>query len=79
MIRPLRVIMPLYNEEIYFIARADTRVVLGEVAREEMARSAEVVARLVDSEEPAYGVSTGFGSLANVTIPAERRASRRRR
>ena len=24
MIRPLRVIMPLYNEEIYFIARADS-------------------------------------------------------
>ena len=24
MIRPLRVIMPLYNEEIYFIVRADS-------------------------------------------------------
>src|SRR5258706_3519126 len=24
MIRPLRVVMPLYNEEIYFIARADS-------------------------------------------------------
>ena len=26
MIRPLRVIMPLYNEEIYFIARADSKL-----------------------------------------------------
>ena len=25
------------------------------------------------ADEPAYGVSTGFGSLANVAIPAERR------
>jgi histidine ammonia-lyase len=38
-----------------------------------MERSAEVVARLVGADEPAYGVSTGFGSLANVTIPDERR------
>jgi histidine ammonia-lyase len=32
-----------------------------------------VVASLAESEEPAYGVSTGFGSLATVRIPAERR------
>ena len=38
-----------------------------------MERSAAVVAALVDSEEPVYGVSTGFGSLATVRIPAERR------
>src|ERR671930_367500 len=31
------------------------------------------VARLAASDEPAYGVSTGFGSLASVAIPAERR------
>jgi histidine ammonia-lyase len=31
------------------------------------------VAGLADRTEPAYGVSTGFGSLANVTIPVERR------
>jgi histidine ammonia-lyase len=59
--------------DVIAVARAGARVVLAEEAREEMTRSADVVARLVDSEEPAYGVSTGFGSLANVTIPAERR------
>ena len=26
MIRPLRVVMPLYNEEIYFIVRADSEL-----------------------------------------------------
>jgi histidine ammonia-lyase len=38
-----------------------------------MQRSAEVVAQLAASGQPAYGVSTGFGSLANVRIPLERR------
>src|SRR5207253_10652469 len=38
-----------------------------------MERSAEVVARLADSDEPAYGISTGFGSLALVRIPPEAR------
>src|SRR5919197_2876891 len=31
------------------------------------------VARLAASDEPAYGISTGFGSLANVAIPPPRR------
>jgi len=48
-------------------------VTLGAAAREEMERSAQVVATLVGGDEPAYGVSTGFGSLANVTIPDDRR------
>src|SRR5687767_15844016 len=38
-----------------------------------MQESAAVVARLVERPEPAYGVSTGFGSLANVVIPPDRR------
>src|SRR6476660_720042 len=38
-----------------------------------MAESAAVIARLVESREPVYGVSTGFGSLADVAIPAARR------
>jgi len=38
-----------------------------------MEQSAAVVARLAAFDEPAYGVSTGFGSLANVVIPADRR------
>ena len=32
-----------------------------------------MLARLAGSEVPTYGVSTGFGSLANTYIPAERR------
>src|SRR4051795_5534448 len=60
-------------EAVVAVARWDARVPLGEPARAAMAASAEVVAGLLDAPEPAYGVSTGFGSLANVVIPAERR------
>ena len=35
-------------------------------------RGAAVVDRLVHSPEPVYGVSTGFGALANTVIPPER-------
>jgi histidine ammonia-lyase len=61
------------GEDVLAVARGDARVALSEEARAAMAASAEVVAGLVESGEPVYGVSTGFGSLANVTIPAERR------
>ena len=55
------------------VARHDLPVTLGAEARERMEASAAVVARLADSQQPTYGVSTGFGSLANTYIPAERR------
>ena len=54
-------------------ARDDVPVELGERARAEMERSAAVVARRAAADEPAYGISTGFGSLALVRIPAEAR------
>jgi len=55
------------------VARTGAQTVLADAARRAMEESAAVVARLAASDEPAYGVSTGFGSLANVVIPAERR------
>ena len=63
----------LKAEEVIAVARADAEVVLTPDARSAMERTAEVVAALESSEEPAYGISTGFGSLAPVRIPAERR------
>ena len=38
-----------------------------------MERSAAIVEGLAESDEPVYGVSTGFGSLATTRIPADRR------
>jgi len=59
--------------DVVAVARLGAPVALGEDARAAMERSAAVVARLASSHEPAYGVSTGFGSLAAVRIPPARR------
>ena len=61
------------SDEVVAVARAGVPVALGVQARIAMQRGADVVAALAESEQPAYGVSTGFGSLAAVRIPAERR------
>jgi histidine ammonia-lyase len=59
--------------EVVAVARLDVPVLLGADARVAMEQSARVVEALGESAEPAYGVSTGFGSLALVAIPAQRR------
>jgi histidine ammonia-lyase len=63
----------LTTEDVVSVARDGAPVTLAAEARSAMEASAAVVARLANQAEPAYGVSTGFGSLANVTIPVERR------
>ena len=63
----------LSADDVVAVARDGAQVRLAPEAREAMAASAAVVAGLADRDEPAYGVSTGFGSLANVTIPVDRR------
>jgi histidine ammonia-lyase len=59
--------------QVIQVARDDARVALAASAREAMESSAAVVERLISSDEPVYGVSTGFGSLATTPIPASRR------
>jgi histidine ammonia-lyase len=59
--------------EVAAVAREDAPVGLSAEARSSMAASAAIVERLADSDEPVYGVSTGFGSLATTPIPADRR------
>ena len=55
------------------VARNDEPVRLADSARGAMEASAAIVERHASSDEPVYGVSTGFGSLANTVIPPERR------
>jgi histidine ammonia-lyase len=55
------------------VARHGVPARLSAEARAAMEESAAVVDRLADSDEPVYGVSTGFGSLAGTWIPPERR------
>jgi histidine ammonia-lyase len=47
---------------------------LGDRARREMEASASLVEGFVTGHRPVYGVTTGFGSLANTAIPVERTA-----
>jgi histidine ammonia-lyase len=60
--------------DVVAVARHGTRAELSDEAVSAMEETAAVVERLAESDEPAYGVSTGFGSLAQTRIPAARRA-----
>jgi histidine ammonia-lyase len=59
--------------EVIAVARGHARVTVGADARTAMRRSAAIVDALASSQQPAYGISTGFGSLALVRIPADGR------
>jgi histidine ammonia-lyase len=60
----------LTGAEVVAVARGDARVTITAQATAAMERSAAVVDALASSDEPAYGITTGFGSLALVRIPA---------
>lgn len=47
---------------------------IGEEARQAIVASRRIVDGLSESDEPVYGVSTGFGALATVFIPPARRS-----
>ena len=61
------------RDDVVAVARDGAPARLSDEARGVMEESAGVVARLAASDEPVYGVSTGFGSLAGTWIPPERR------
>ena len=63
----------LTRSDVVAVARRGARAGLAPDAHAAMERSAEAVARLASLDEPVYGVSTGFGSLATVSIPQARR------
>ncbi len=56
------------------VARDGAPVTLGAESRATMTASAAHVEAHVASGDPVYGVTTGFGSLANTSIPVERTA-----
>lgn len=60
--------------DVVAVAREHLRVDLTASAVERMAERRQVVERLAEGE-PKYGISTGFGALATVSIPPERRAA----
>ena len=60
--------------DVVAVARRGEEVRVSDGALSRMAASRRIVESLAGGE-PAYGISTGFGALANTTIPADRRAA----
>lgn len=60
-------------DDLLAVARGGASVQLGEDALAAIRRGRSVVDRLADDTVPHYGVSTGFGALASVSIPRDQR------
>ena len=60
--------------DVVAVARHREELRLSDAAVTRMAATRRIVEELAEGE-PAYGISTGFGALANTTIPARRRAA----
>ena len=55
------------------VARQRVRVAMGEEARERVSASRGRIEIMLEGDRPVYGVTTGFGALANTRITAEKR------
>ena len=66
------------RDEVVAVARHDARVELAPDALEAIAGSRAIVEALAADADPHYGVSTGFGALATLHIPPDRRTQLQR-
>jgi histidine ammonia-lyase len=64
----------LSRDDVVAVARRGAAVELSAAAIAAMAATRTHIEVLAASDEPAYGVSTGFGGLATTRIPSEQRA-----
>jgi histidine ammonia-lyase len=62
---------PLTLEALRAIAREAAPIALAPACRPAIAASSAAVARILASGQPAYGINTGFGRLAQTRIPAD--------
>jgi len=60
-------------QDVIAIARHNAQIELAPEALEAMAKTREHIERLAASDTPVYGISTGFGALAQRHIPAKDR------
>jgi histidine ammonia-lyase len=60
--------------DVAAVARHNAKAILADDARNAMAKSAALVEGFVARDQPVYGVTTGFGSLAATVIPSTRSA-----
>jgi histidine ammonia-lyase len=61
-------------DDVYRVAVERAHVVLAEEARTRVARTRRVIEDLVRRREVVYGVTTGFGKLAEMSVPPDRLA-----
>lgn len=54
--------------DVIAVARENAKVVISEQTVEQMQQTREIVEQLAASDEAVYGISTGFGALANTSI-----------
>lgn len=64
-------------DDVVAVARHGETIELTAEARDRMVRARQVVNNLIE-QRPTYGLSTGFGALANITIAPERRVALQR-
>lgn len=64
---------PLTISDVVSVARESAPVEVSAEALERVAASQQVISDLANDTRPHYGVSTGFGALAKVQIPVEKR------
>jgi histidine ammonia-lyase len=65
---------PLSPEDVVAVARDGVTVEIDDEALKAIQASRDVIEALADDVEPHYGISTGFGALANRHIPVDLRA-----
>jgi histidine ammonia-lyase len=65
-------------DEVVAVARDGAAVTISDDSRSAMAASRAQIEALATSPDPVYGVSTGFGALANRHIPVEDRVQLQR-
>ena len=63
----------LSAQDVIAVARREARVELAEQARARVAEVRRHIDALADDPQPVYGISTGFGALANRHIPQRKR------
>ncbi|MHA3684378.1 histidine ammonia-lyase [Leucobacter sp. HY1910] len=64
---------PLTIADVVAVARHDAPIAVSSAALERVATSRQIVEDLANDSQPHYGISTGFGALAKVQIPVEKR------
>ena len=59
--------------DVVKVARGHERIALSREAVQRISDSRDWVEKIIESEQPAYGINTGFGELSKVFIPREDR------